>query len=305
MTTTLPNSPFTVADLDRLSLQRRDLYRMIEAGDVRRISRGTYAAAHLPDTIELRAAAIALVVSEDHVVIDRSAAHIHGVDAITYAERDLRVDLETCALRGKARTRRSGVDGHVRDLLPEDIMKISGVWVTTPVRTASDLGCNLRRREAYAAMCALAREHRLSPTQIADVLRRFRRRRGVRQARELAPLVDPRFESAREAWTYLEIVDRGLAAPEPQVWIEVDGVPTFRLDLAYRHARVCVEYDGFDFHERTPEQREHDSQRRAWLRENGWTVIVVRLGDFTGERTDRWIRELRDALRPGYNNRRW
>lgn len=305
MTPTLPNTPFSTSDLERLGIPRRDLYRMIEAGDVRRISQGTYAAAHLPDTVGVRAAAIALVVSDDHVVIDRSAAHIHGVDAITYAEHDLRVDLETCALRGKSRTRRSGVDGHVRDLLPEDIMKISGVWVTTPVRTASDLGCNLRRREAYAAMCALAREHRLTATQIVDVLRRFKRRRGVRQARSLAPLVDTRFESAREAWTFLEIVDRGLAVPEPQVWIEVDGVPTFRLDLAYRHARICIEYDGFDFHERTREQREYDSERRAWLRENGWIVIAIRRGDFTGAKADRWIRELRDALRPAYSNRRW
>jgi len=34
-------------------------------------------------------------------------------------------------------------------------------------------------------------------------------------------------------------------------------------------------------------------------------VIVVRIGDFTGDALDRWLDELRAALRPTYSNRRW
>ena len=41
--------------------------------------------------------------------------------------------------------------------------------------------------------------------------------------RELIALVDPRAESARESWTRLAIHDAGIVAPEPQVWIEIDG----------------------------------------------------------------------------------
>lgn len=137
------------------------------------------------------------------------------------------------------------------------------------------------------------------------MLPRYRGRRGVRQLKELAPLVEPRVESKREAWTLLAIVDAGLPLPEPQVWIEVDHVPTYRLDLAYVHARVCVEYDGVDAHDLTEEQRAHDAERRRWLREHGWTVIVVRRGDFTGDRLDRWLRQVREALVPKVSNRRW
>ena len=86
------------------------------------------------------------------------------------------------------------------------------------------------------------------------------------------------------------------------MWIEIDGVPTYRLDLAYRHARVAVEYDGWDTHERTPEQRAHDRARRQWLRDTGWTVIVVRRGDFSGNAPERWLGELRFALRLTYTN---
>jgi len=34
-------------------------------------------------------------------------------------------------------------------------------------------------------------------------------------------------------------------------------------------------------------------------------VIVVRRGDFTADNLDRWLRELRRALRPAMSNRRW
>ena len=37
----------------------------------------------------------------------------------------------------------------------------------------------------------------------------------------------------------------------------------------------------------------------------GWTVIVVRNGDFSGVRRDRWLAALRQALRPPYSNKRF
>ena len=103
----------------------------------------------------------------------------------------------------------------------------------------------------------------------------------------------------------LAIHDAGLPLPEPQYWIEIDGVPVYRLDFAYQRLRVVIEYDGIDAHERTTEQQEHDEERRAWLRDHGWTVIVVRRGDFTRGALDRWLGELRPALASSYTNRRW
>ncbi len=109
-------------------------------------------------------------------------------------------------------------------------------------------------------------------------------------------MADPRSESPGESRTRLAIVDAGLPVPEPQCWVFVDGRPTYRLDLAYPHARVAVEYDGREFHE-GDDQRAADEQRRSWLREHGWTVIVVTRDSFSPEVVDRWIGNLRDALR--------
>lgn len=301
----LPVEPFTAAALPDLGLTPRELRRALEQRRVRRLVRGVYIDAATPDSIQLRAAALRLVVRQTQVVVDRTAAWLHGIDAYAAVELEAGPPVEACALRGSTRTRLDGVRGRTRDLAPEDVMRLDGLHVTTPLRTALDLGCHLRRREAFAALCGLARKHGMTALDLATAADRFRRRRGVLQLRELIPIVDPRVESPREAWTLLAIHDAGLPLPEPQVWIEVDGVPTYRLDLAYRQRRICVEYDGIDAHERTEEQRRYDRERRKWLCDHGWTVIVVRLGDFTGPGLARWLGELRAALGSTYSTRRW
>lgn len=294
-----PDGPFTPAEL---GLSTAAVHRAVRQGAVRPMVRGVYVAAHVPDTLELRARAVAKAVRPHHVVTDRTAAWLHEIDTHVYAEHDSVPLIETCALRGHEPTTLAGVDGRTRDLLPEDIMEVHGVLVTTAIRTALDLGCLLRRREAFAALCAFARVHSFLAEDYRRALHRFRRRRGVVQLRELVALVDPRIESQREAWVFLAIADAGIALPEPQAWIVLDGVPTYRLDFAYRRRRVCVEYDGREAHEG---QEAHDEARRGWLRDHGWTVIVVREGDFTGCALEAWLRELRAALEPAYTNRRW
>jgi hypothetical protein len=299
-----PDRPFTPTQAADLGIKRHRVNLAVRDRVLRRILRGVFVRAELPDTIDLRATAAALVVGPSSVVTDRTAAWIHGVDVLTYAEHDVLPPIESCVLRRNARTRRAGVDGRTRDLAPEDVMVINGLRVTTPLRTALDLGCHLRRRDALAALDQFMRIHGITHAQLSTAAIRFFRRRGVIQLRQLIPLADPRAESQRESWTRLEIIDSGLPCPQPQYWIEVDGVPTYRLDLAYPRRRVAVEYDGIEFH-RTPEQRRRDAERRTFLVEHGWTVIVIGNGDFTGAGLDRWISELRAALRPAYTNRRW
>jgi hypothetical protein len=300
-----PIGPFTLADLRALEIPEGRLRRALRDGVVRRLVRGVFVSAQTPDSIELFAQAVARVVQPHHVVTDRTAAWLHGIDVFVWAELDLAPVVETCALRWHEPTGIAGVDARTRDLRPSDITTVHGVSVTTPLRTALDLGCTLRRREAYAALNAMAARHGLTREEYLTSLPRYRRRRGVRQLRTLLQIVEPRVESERESWVLLEIHDATLPVPEPQYWIDIDGVPTFRLDFAYPRLRVCVEYDGEEWHSKTPEQREDDEARRGWLRDNGWTVIVVRRGDFTAQARDRWISELREALRPAYTNRRW
>lgn len=300
-----PAEPFTTSAARKLRVSEKQLGAAVREGLVRRVLRGVYLRADLPDTVETRAACAALVIAPGSVARDRTAAWIHGVDVFTHSEHEVLPPIEACVGRFRAPSDRCGIDGGTRDLAPGDVMVVHGIAVTTPLRTALDLACNLRRREALAALDQFMRAFGFTREQYAAEAVRFFRRRGVVQLRRLIPLADPRAESQRESWTRLEIIDAGLPVPEPQHWIEIDGVPTYRLDLAYPRHRIAIEYDGEEFHDRTPEQRDDDEKRRAWLEHHGWRVVVVKRGDFTGAGLDRWLNELRAALRPAYSNRRW
>jgi len=296
MTPPFPGRPFTPADALNLGISRKRLRRAVDQGVVRRVFTGAYVRADVPDSTEVRAEAAALVMSGHSVLCDRTAAWIHGIDVLRYAELDVIPPLETYVLRGHDPTDRHNCRGGSRDLLREDWQVIGGVRVTTPLRTALDLACKLPRRQATAALDAFAREHQVTVVDLRRLLVRYFRRRGVVQARELVPLTDGRIESARESWVKLAIHDHALPSPEPQWWIMVDGVPTYRLDFAYPHARVVVEYDGEEFHSR-PEQKAADEARRAFLRRHGWRVVVVTRENFDDGPVPSWILELREYLR--------
>ncbi|HET9501324.1 MAG TPA: type IV toxin-antitoxin system AbiEi family antitoxin domain-containing protein [Marmoricola sp.] len=295
--TSLPDCAFRPRDLPAPGLSRHGLERAVRDGEVRRVLRGVYVRSDVPDTVATRVQAAGLVLPAGSVVRDRFAAWIHGIDIFQYAETAVLPPIETCVLRGSTRSRRSGIVGRSRDLAVGDCLEIDGVLVTTPLRTALDLGCNLWRRDALHVLDRFLRDFGTRVELRRGAVRYFRRR-GVVQLRELIPLADGRAESRRESWTRIEIIDANLPTPVPQWWIEIDGVPTYRLDLAYPRHRIAVEYDGEEFHLRTEEQRKNDRERRKWLRDHGWTVIVVRNGDFTRPGLDRWLGELREALRP-------
>jgi hypothetical protein len=218
------------------------------------------------------------------------------VDSFEYRELEIIPPVESCVLRGHNRTRRPEVTGRVRDLAPSDITLVNHVTCTSALRTALDLACSQSRRQALAVLDAFMRHHGLTVQEMRRELVRYFRRRGVVQARELVSLADPRSESPGESWVRMDVIDHRLPTPEPQWWVTENGRPVYRLDLAWPKNRVAVEYDGREYHE-DDLHREHDEERRAWLRGRGWTVVVVTKEDFTAEAVEAWIAELRDSLR--------
>lgn len=290
-----PAGPFTADQARCLGITKARLDAALLEGYLVRPLRGVYLRADTELTVQARACAARLVLSPTSVLVDRTAAWLWGIDCFRYAELDGSPALESCVLRGHQATEREEVDGVTRDLLPEDWVDVDGVRVTTPLRTAADLGCRLWAPHALGAMDALMRAHGFTQQDLQQLLRRYRRRRGVVQLRTLVALVDPRAESQPESWTRWFIVEDGLPCPEPQAWVLVEG-ERLRLDLPYPRARVVVEYDGEEFHT-SPEDREHDERRRDALRRAGWIVIVVDRAGLTAAGRQAWLRQLREALR--------
>ncbi len=289
----LPDVPFLLADPE-LRLSPGRLRGLLTRGDVRRVVAGVGVRGDVPDSVAVRARAAQLVLRRDQVVVDHSAAWLHDVDVGPRQDAGSRRPLEIADVGRVHATRRSGTHGCKRTVAEDDVVDVHGVRVTSPARTAADLACRWGRLDAMAVLDAFARRHGVGEAEHRPLLLRFAGRRGVSQYRELVPLIDPQAESPRESFTRLSIHDAGLPPLQSQAVTFVRGFGWTRLDLGNRELRICVEYDGADYHG-APEQQAHDESRRGPLVKDGWAVVVVRGGDFGEPGLSRWLGELRTA----------
>ena len=257
--------PFAARDAHGWGVSSKVLRTLVRRGLVREVVRGAYAVMQLPDTIEVRAAALRLVVSEGAVVTDRTAAWLHGLDVLPRSAIHEPVPLDVFSAT-ESRLRRGGIHSGIRELRDRDLSIVDGVLVTTPVRTALDLGRLLRRYDAIGALDGFLRLGVEREELDAD-LGRFKGYRGVVQLRELVPLADGRAESVPESALRLHAHDADLPPLVPQVW--VDGV--FRIDLARPELRYGAEYHGVAFHT-GPEHEREDRERADWLDRRGWVI---------------------------------
>lgn len=288
--------PFTAAMARDAGINRNRLHRLVRSGRARLVLYGVYVAASTPDSVDLRARAAALVLPTHAVVADRCAAWLHDVDILDFEEHDVIPDLDAVSRGGKRASSRRGVFGGRRDQAGSEVMTLpNGVRVTTPLRTACDVACLYGRYRAFATLDEFRRKHGISPVDLTLMLPRFRGRRGVIQLRELIPLSTDRADSQAESWVRLMIHDEGLPMPEAQVDLVVPGWGPARVENAYAHLRIAVEYDGEQFHTLDTD-RDHDEVRRAALEAAGWIIFVVRKGDLAASRRAIWLAELAQAI---------
>jgi hypothetical protein len=238
--------------------------------------RGVLHASGLPDGLELRVACAKLVVTPDAIVTDRTAGWLHMAPMVLSPGDHLQVPSVDLFRSPGSRVKRAAVRSGERSLEPEEIVTLDGLRVTTKLRTTCDLGMQLPRRPAYAAMCAMMKVADFTTDDIrvqADA--RFKGYRWVTQLRGLAPWVRPEFDSPGECGLGLSWLEEGNLPPfVPQ--FEVRG-PHGRcfLDLAVPELRYAAEYDGARWHGEA--QAAHDAERRDYLRrEGGWIIDVFR-----------------------------
>ncbi|WP_405134619.1 endonuclease domain-containing protein [Nocardia sp. NBC_01388] len=147
--------------------------------------------------------------------------------------------------------------------------------MTTPARTAFDIGRRLERDRAVPILDALCAATNTPPHDIADVARHHPRLRGVRRLAEVIRFVDSGAESPPESLTRLLLVDDGLPCPTTQLVVrDHTGQFVARVDMGWDDWRVAVEYDGAH-HWTDPAQRAEDINRLAALESLGWRVVRV------------------------------
>jgi hypothetical protein len=273
LTAPLPGDvPFTRAQAREAGVSDALIRELQRRGGIRRVVHGVWVSTGVADSIELRAQALSLVLPDSAVVTDRTAAWLHGVPILP---RTSHFEVPRIAVfqRTGTRVRRNDVDGGTRHLNDCDVVEIEGVRVTSPLRTALDLGRLLWRFDALAALDGFLRIGVTHVIMRAE-LERYRGYRGVVQLRSLVPIADGRSESPGESALRLHWYDAGLPRPELQWWVYDGDLARYRLDLALPEIRYAAEYDGAQHHS-SPENQEADASRRAWLGDiRRWRVGV-------------------------------
>ena len=296
------DAPFTLARARSEGVHSTELTGLVGDGFLRRPLEGVYVAAQAPDSLELRADAVRLVLPAGAVVTDRTAGWLHGASMILAPGDHLVVPKLSVFHRARGGRYRNDLMASGQRMMPErHLQELFGLPVTTPVRTVCDLGRMLKRAAAMGAMDMMARLGVFEVDEVVAAVEQFRGYRWVTQLRELAPLIDARSESPPESTVRLRWHDLNhLPPPEPQRPVQRSPSTTYWLDVGNDELRFAMEYDGLEFH-RTPAQLTKDRRRRTWISANtDWLVRVVTRENVFGPRADleRILREgVQDARR--------
>lgn len=165
----------------------------------------------------------------------------------------------------------------------DEIAVIDEIPVTTPARTALDLGCWYPTGESVAAIDDLMRATALTLVEMETLVERYPGRRGVQLARIAVRLADPGAQSPKETWLRLLLIRAGLPRPKTQIPVSDEfGDVTYYLDMGWEDVKIAAEYDG-EQHRRDRWRYRWDIKRRETLERLGWIVIRVVAGDRPAE----------------------
>jgi len=257
--------PFTRADAVAAGISRK----MLRGSRFRRIFRGVYVDAEVPDQPDIRTAAALMLHPAEAFASHYSAARLYGVPVPAHSLEHVTV------WEAERRVYRPGLQPHATQYPTEDDVRVvRGMRVSTPCRMFVELASVLGLVDLVVVGEALIRMRLATRMQIVSYCNASPAQHAS-DARRAAEFLRDRVESPMETRLRMLIVLAGL--PEPEVnWIVVDedGVVRCRLDLAYPALKLAVEYDGRQ-HVEDVAQWNRDLERREWLDLAGWRIIVV------------------------------
>ena len=254
--------------------------------------RMVYRNVYLPKGVELtpqRRGVAAWLWSQRHATVAGvSAAALHGTRWIDPALPAELIRRETCDVKG--------IVIHRVRLRDDERCVVQGIPMTTPARTAFDLGRRDQLEMAIIRVDALANATGLKPLDIERLAADRRGTRGIVQLRRVVDLMDRGAESPQETRTRLLLIAAGFPRPRTQI-VVVDDYGEFvgRVDMGWDEWKVGVEYDGPQ-HWDDPEQHARDIDRLADLAAQGW--LIIRLSrDLLRFRPHVFLARVRDAMR--------
>lgn len=170
---------------------------------------GVYSAGGIELTARERAQAAWLWSRRKAVIAGNSAAALLGAKWVSPSLAELIHD---------NRRPPAGIAVHIETLLPGEVVTVDGMPVTSPARTAFDVGrWTSSRLHAVQRLDALANATDVKINDIEAVIAEHRGTRGLLRLRAALPLVDAGAESPQETRTRLALIGAGVPAPQTQL----------------------------------------------------------------------------------------
>ncbi|MDY6871368.1 MAG: hypothetical protein SV966_12950 [Actinomycetota bacterium] len=240
----------------------------------RPIFRGVYISKNANPTLQDRTVAAWLTSGRTGIVTGVAASAWHGADWVD--------DQEPIEILVHERRKQAGLLVRMDRVADDEVIISDGLRVATRARTAFDLGRYQKRAAAMGRLDALMRAAPFESKDVTALIDRYGSVRGVRQLRQLLPLIDPGAESLKESWLRLLLIDDGFPTPATQIPVtDGSGEPFAFVDMGWRHLQLGVEYDG-DQHRTSRSQYVKDMRRMESIRRCGWEVIRVIKEDHPG-----------------------
>jgi very-short-patch-repair endonuclease len=281
------NRVATIAELAKYGVSRDATRWRVNRSWVLRPHQGAYLlGATAPDLLDLIRAALA-VSPPDAVVGFHTAAALLGFGVVSTSTVHIVVPA------GGLFPHRRGITVH-QSVVPvgQPALRL-GVPCTPAARTAIDLARTAHRPLALSILDAALANGACDRGSLEHEVARHSALRGVRQARALVALADPRAQCSQESHLRLIVHDAGLRDFEPQVPVSDEyGVIRHYIDLGDARRRVAAEYDGSSH--LTRDRLRDDRARHNWLEGAGWRMRYFTDRDLY-TRPDDIIRVLRAA----------
>jgi len=259
-----------ILSLDELracGLSRDAIAVRVRNGRLHPRHRAVYAVGHAGLPLEGRLLAAVKACGPEAVLSHVSAAALLGLLPWDDRRPEVTVARSTTRVHAGLRVHRTRV------LEPEDVWRHKGIPVTSPVRTLVDLASVVGHRRLRRAVRQALALRFVDLGRLADALGRFRGRRGIRKLARIVAAGPAPTRSVLEDAVLELMVGGGLARPEVNVPLVLDGrrvIPDFR----WPERRLVVEADGAAWHD-DQLAREDDAERQALLEAHGERVLRV------------------------------
>lgn len=217
-------------------------------------------------TLKRRAVAAWLWSHREGVIAGLTASALHGAKWI---DEHLPIELVWPNAR-----RPRGIRTFDYRVAADELVDVGQMRVTTPARTAFDLGRRGRVDDAVARLDALGNATGFSVGDVLDIAVRHRGARGLRKLPTALDLHDPGAESPKESWLRMVVIRAGFPRPQTQIPVVAASGRRYRLDMGWEDMKIAAEYDGEQHRVDRPIYA-NDIIRSEEVRDLGWIVVRV------------------------------